>query len=51
MHVSHTGFGVQGGKYEGMIVYVGSCFAAAALVALLGWGGERKGFVMAGRRV
>lgn len=49
MHMSHTGFGVQGGKYEGMIVYVGSCFAGAALVALLGWGGERKGFVMAGR--
>ncbi|EIM85762.1 MFS general substrate transporter [Stereum hirsutum FP-91666 SS1] len=45
---SHSGFGVEGGKYERMIVYVGSCFAAAALVALLGWGGERTGFL--GRR-
>ncbi|KAK0441694.1 MFS general substrate transporter [Armillaria borealis] len=33
-----TGFQVAGGRFENMILYVGSCFAGAAGVALLGWG-------------
>lgn len=49
--VSTTGFGVQGGKYEGMIVYVGSCFAGAAFVVLCGWVGERRGLTTAGRGI
>ncbi|KAG7445645.1 MFS general substrate transporter [Guyanagaster necrorhizus] len=32
-----TGFQVAGGRFESMILYVGSCFAGAAGVALLGW--------------
>ncbi|KAJ4499326.1 major facilitator superfamily domain-containing protein [Lentinula lateritia] len=34
----HLGFNVGGGKFGKMIVYVGTCFAAAALIALVGWG-------------
>ncbi|KAE9399890.1 MFS general substrate transporter [Gymnopus androsaceus JB14] len=46
----HLGFHVGGGKFEKVIVYVGTCFAGAALIALVGWvadvtkrrpGGER----------
>ncbi|KAK0187747.1 MFS general substrate transporter [Armillaria mellea] len=33
-----TGFQVADGRFENMILYVGSCFAGAAGVALLGWG-------------
>lgn len=33
-----TGFPVADGRFENMILYVGSCFAGAAVVALLGWG-------------
>ncbi|KZV73163.1 hypothetical protein PENSPDRAFT_663195 [Peniophora sp. CONT] len=36
----HTGFAVAGGKYKDMIVYVGSCFAAAAVIAVVGLGRE-----------
>ncbi|TDL22145.1 MFS general substrate transporter [Rickenella mellea] len=32
------GFDVAGGRYEGMILYVGTCFAASGIIALLGWG-------------
>ncbi len=32
-----TGFEVADGRFENMILYVGSCFAGAAGVALLGW--------------
>ncbi|KAK0462090.1 MFS general substrate transporter [Desarmillaria tabescens] len=33
-----TGFQAADGRFENMILYVGSCFAGAASVALLGWG-------------
>ncbi|KAJ3756588.1 MFS general substrate transporter [Lentinula raphanica] len=36
-HSAHLGFDVGGGKFEKMIVYVGMCFASAAIVALVGW--------------
>ncbi|KAI0322404.1 major facilitator superfamily domain-containing protein [Amylostereum chailletii] len=32
-----TGFAVAGGRFEQMIVYVGSCFAGAAVIALVAW--------------
>ncbi|KAL0064104.1 hypothetical protein AAF712_008964 [Marasmius tenuissimus] len=32
-----TGFQVDNGKYEKMILYVGTCFAGAAVVSLTGW--------------
>jgi len=35
-----TGYDVAGGKYEKMIIYVGSIFAGAAGVAVLGWGND-----------
>ncbi|KAI0266800.1 major facilitator superfamily domain-containing protein [Gloeopeniophorella convolvens] len=38
-----TGFTVEGGRFEKLIVYVGSCFAIAAIATLVGWGGERAG--------
>ncbi|KAI0042596.1 MFS general substrate transporter [Auriscalpium vulgare] len=36
-----TGFDVADGRFENMIVYVGTCFAGVALVAMVGWGGDR----------
>ncbi|KAL1727136.1 major facilitator superfamily domain-containing protein [Schizophyllum commune] len=36
------GFHVAGGRFEKMIVYTGTCFAAAALVVIIGWGVEKK---------
>lgn len=36
-----TGFDVAGGRFGKMIVYVGTCFAGAAMVALLGWRVEK----------
>ena len=35
-----TGFDIEGGRFEKLIVYVGTCYAAAAIIALIGWGGE-----------
>lgn len=35
-----TGFGVEGNKYEYLIIYVGTCFAGAAGLALSGWLGR-----------
>jgi MFS transporter, MCT family, solute carrier family 16 (monocarboxylic acid transporters), member 10 len=32
-----TGFAVDGNKYEHLIIYVGTCFAGAAALALSGW--------------
>ncbi|KIJ64420.1 hypothetical protein HYDPIDRAFT_181709 [Hydnomerulius pinastri MD-312] len=32
-----TGFDVAGGRFEKMIVYVGTCFAGAAVVLAIGW--------------
>ena len=32
-----SGYAVAGGKYGGMIIYSGSCFAGAAGLALFGW--------------
>lgn len=37
---SNLGFKVADGRYEKMIWYSGSCFAAAGIIALLGWGVE-----------
>ncbi|KAL0579886.1 hypothetical protein V5O48_002133 [Marasmius crinis-equi] len=37
-----TGFAVDDGRYEKMIVYAGTCFAGAALVSVAGWVGDRK---------
>ncbi|ESK88007.1 mfs monocarboxylate [Moniliophthora roreri MCA 2997] len=37
---SHNGYTIADGKYEKMIVYVGTCFAGAALVSLIGWVGD-----------
>ncbi|KAL1714469.1 major facilitator superfamily domain-containing protein [Schizophyllum commune] len=34
------GFDVAGGRYEKMIMYTGTCFVAAALIVVLGWGIE-----------
>ncbi|KAA1476049.1 MFS general substrate transporter [Dentipellis sp. KUC8613] len=38
-----TGFEVADGRFEKLIIYVGSCFAGAAAVALVGWGGDKAG--------
>ena len=40
-HWADFGFFVGGGKYEGMIVYVGTCFAASAIVAIAALGFEK----------
>ena len=40
-HRDDFGFFVGGGKYEGMIVYVGTCFAASAIVAIAALGFEK----------
>jgi MCP family monocarboxylic acid transporter-like MFS transporter 10 len=40
-HSWKVGFQVDGGRYEQMIVYVGSCFAAAAAVSTFGWATQR----------
>ncbi|TFY82320.1 hypothetical protein EWM64_g1692 [Hericium alpestre] len=36
-----SGYDVADGRFEKLIVYVGSCFAGAAIVGLAGWGGEK----------
>ncbi|KAJ3801192.1 MFS general substrate transporter [Lentinula aff. detonsa] len=36
-HSAHLGFDVGGGRFEKMIMYVGICFASAALITLVGW--------------
>jgi MFS transporter, MCT family, solute carrier family 16 (monocarboxylic acid transporters), member 10 len=38
-----SGYAVDGGRYERMIVYVGVCFAAAAIMGLAGWCARGKG--------
>ncbi|KAJ6582785.1 MFS general substrate transporter [Mycena sp. CBHHK59/15] len=38
----NTGFDVGDGRFEKMIIYVGTCFAGAAGVAALGWGMEHR---------
>jgi len=40
--LNKTGFDVAGGQFQKMIVYVGTCFAGAAVLALAGWGMEKK---------
>ncbi|TFK53800.1 MFS general substrate transporter [Heliocybe sulcata] len=42
------GFDVAGGRFEKLIVYVGTCFAGAAVLALAGWGVEKRR-LLAGR--
>ncbi|KAJ7741351.1 MFS general substrate transporter [Mycena metata] len=37
-----TGFDVGDGRFENMIIYVGTCFAGAAAIAALGWGMEAR---------
>lgn len=37
----HTGFDVDGGRYGSMIVYVGTCFAAASMLTMAGFVCER----------
>jgi MFS family permease len=39
---SSTGFAIDGGRYGGMIVYVSTCFAGAAVLAVVWWGMERR---------
>jgi len=40
-HHANLGFFVGGGKYEGMILYAGTCFAGTATIALAGLCFER----------
>ncbi|KAJ7739059.1 MFS general substrate transporter [Mycena maculata] len=43
-HLESTGFDVGNGRFETLIIYVGTCFAGAAGVAALGWAMDvRKG--------
>lgn len=37
-----TGYTLDGGQYEKMILYVGSCFAGTAVIVALGWLSEVK---------
>ncbi|GJE94721.1 MFS general substrate transporter [Phanerochaete sordida] len=37
-----TGFAVDDGRYNAVIIYAGTCFAGAAVVAALGWSLDRK---------
>ncbi|KAJ7646869.1 MFS general substrate transporter [Roridomyces roridus] len=39
---SSTGFGVGEGRFEKMIIYVGTCFAGAGGIAVLGWAMDRR---------
>ncbi|CAG8524024.1 14806_t:CDS:2 [Acaulospora colombiana] len=41
-HQNRFGFDVGGGKFENVILYAGSCFAAASLIAGIGWGVDLK---------
>ncbi|PVG01313.1 MFS general substrate transporter [Serendipita vermifera] len=36
------GFDVGSGRFENVILYAGSCFAAAAVIASIGWGFDRS---------
>ena len=40
-HEQKLGFMVADGQYRDMIVYVGSCFAGASVIAMLGWGWDK----------
>ncbi|KAF7314668.1 hypothetical protein MKEN_00940700 [Mycena kentingensis (nom. inval.)] len=44
VHHGHklTGFDVGEGRFKNMILYVGTCFAGAAICAAVGWGMEGK---------
>jgi MCP family monocarboxylic acid transporter-like MFS transporter 10 len=48
--VDRTGFDVGDGRFETMIIYVGTCFAGAAVIAALGWASDRRKSSSAGRR-
>ena len=37
----HLGFDVGGGRFENVIMYAGTCFAGAALIAGIAWGMDR----------
>jgi MCP family monocarboxylic acid transporter-like MFS transporter 10 len=36
------GFEVGGGRFEDIIIYAGTCFAGAAIIAGIGWGLEMR---------
>lgn len=38
---NHFGFDVDGGRFEKMIVYAGTCFVGATIVVGTGWAFER----------
>lgn len=37
-----SGFAVAEGRYDAMICYAGTCFAGAAVVAIIGWSVDRR---------
>jgi MCP family monocarboxylic acid transporter-like MFS transporter 10 len=41
-HSWKSGFQVAGGRYEQLIVYVGTCFAASAAVSAVGMGMNKQ---------
>lgn len=41
-HHDKTGFDVGGGRFENVILYAGTCFCAASVIAVVGWGVEKS---------
>lgn len=41
-HSNKTGFSVGEGRFEDLILYAGTCFAAASMIAVVGWGMEKS---------
>jgi len=41
-HRQQLGFQVGGGRFEFIIIYAGTCFAAAAIISGVGWGLEMR---------
>ena len=41
-HQNKTGFDVGEGRFEDLILYAGTCFAAASVIAVIGWGMEKS---------
>jgi MFS transporter, MCT family, solute carrier family 16 (monocarboxylic acid transporters), member 10 len=39
-----TGFAVDGGRYARLIGFAGACYAVSALIALVWYGFQRKGY-------
>lgn len=38
----NSGFAVANGRFDAMILYAGTCFAGAAIVAVIGWAFDRR---------